>query len=323
MTRTTDPTRSGPRTISLAGRTVRATSLVAFIGLGVAAVFATTMTTAAAASDDTPIARWSDRIWSAAKSGDAKALEESFANVPESGVPGLADRIRERIAERAEHRQAAADDLGEQRDAARTKLSEALADDAVTQALTAAVELQTISDDWNAVLDEELVNDLVTRAEALDATAQEDGDLLLSQEVLFRLRTLYEDTGRIERYKELAGRLDKVNRRIGLLAQYAPRTLHELRSAAAERIAPDEEFPAFNEAFAQDWKDQLDGVSRAMLVSGLATAASEHISNAGGSRCFSAASRRCGSSPRPRRWLTRSPVSGARRTSRCSTACSN
>ena len=194
MTSTTSSTRSGSRGTTLAGRAIRATSLAALIGLGLTTVATTTITTAAAATaaatDDTPIARWSDRIWSAAKSGDAQTLEESFANVPESGVPGLADRIRERIAERAEHRQAAEDDLGAQRDAARTKLSEALANDEVTQALTAAVELQTISDDWNAVLDEELVNDLVIRAEALDATAQEDGDLLLSQEVLFRLRTL-------------------------------------------------------------------------------------------------------------------------------------
>jgi carboxyl-terminal processing protease len=101
------------------------------------------------------------------------------------------------------------------------------------------------------------------------------------QEILFRLRTLHEDTGLNEIHESYDRRLDEVNRRIGLLARYAPRSLHGLRGRQMARLEPEDEFPEFNEAFAEDWKVPLNGITERMLRSALRIGATQHISDCG------------------------------------------
>ena len=85
----------------------------------------------------------------------------------------------------------------------------------------------------------------------------------------------------IDEHDDLDRRLDEVNRCIGLLARYAPRALHDLRGRIVARLQPDQDFPEFNEAFAEDWKVPLEGISERMVRNALTIGATQHISNCG------------------------------------------
>ncbi|MBL9121389.1 MAG: S41 family peptidase [Phycisphaerae bacterium] len=229
----------------------------------------------------TELAEWSDRVWIAAKSGDMAAVEASLKAVPNGTAVTEIERIRSMAIERFAHAAASKDDRTAEVEKATKELAEHLASSDVSKALTAAVKLQTLSDDWKLPLQREDVRKAIQLAEDTDVKAQASGDWLLSQEVLFRLRTLYEDAGDRATFKKYAEALEKVNRRIGLLAQYAPKQLHELRRIQAARLAPTEKFPEWNPAFAEDWKEQVRDITRLMLTAAMKRAATTHISSKG------------------------------------------
>ncbi len=226
------------------------------------------------------VGRWSDSVWNAAKSGDLTGVEAALGAVPESLATEHAKVLRELVALRMQHADEGAKTRESDRVKALEELKSNLAKGEVTKALTDAVRLQTLSDDWAAVLGLPEMVELVGVAEKRQAEADAAGDFLVAQEILFRLRTLFEE-GDAQAFRRYGAMLDTVNKRIMLLAQYAPRELWRLRKAYAERVEPEREFPAFNEAFADDWKEALDGVSKGMLTSALTTAANDHISSGG------------------------------------------
>jgi carboxyl-terminal processing protease len=264
-----------------------------FAAAGVASAFAVPPATASEAAvpqvaarpvdsiDPIDIARWSDMVWNAAKSGDLDTVEKALANVPPSVAALEAKRLRDFIAVRNAH----VDEGTKVRDADRAKaleeMKEASAKGETTKALTAAVKLQTLSDNWAAALDLPEMRELFAKAETAEATAQKDGDWLVAQEILFRMRTLFEESGDAAAFRRYDAQLDEVNKRIMLLAQYAPRELWRLRADYSKRFDPTKPLPEFNEAFAEDWKEALDGISRGMLTAALEQAAEAHISAGG------------------------------------------
>ncbi|MCP4938762.1 MAG: hypothetical protein GY921_06215, partial [Phycisphaeraceae bacterium] len=224
---------------------------------------------------------WRASLWEAAIDGDAAAVESHLAALPADADDASRKELVAALAARDGHDAKSDDDRDAGRREAMEELEAKLAEDDVTGALTAAVRLQTLSDDWNAVLEAEEIEALVKQAEAVEALARTERDWLRVQEILFRLRTLHEDTDRKAEYADYEARLEEVNRRIGLLARYAPRALYELRARNMARLEPETEFPEFNEAFAEDWKEALNGISERMVRASLRTAASEHVSNCG------------------------------------------
>jgi carboxyl-terminal processing protease len=227
------------------------------------------------------VSTWSDAVWHAAKTGDEARLESSLAAIPVTRAVAQAERLKSGVAERDTHRHETVAERARQRAEAEQELAEALAKNDISKALTAVVKYQTLSDRWNEALEREDVRNLVGLAEAANAKALETDDLLFAQEILFRLRTLNEENPDATVFDRYDDALEQVNRRIALLAQYAPHRLHGLRAAQAARLTPDKPFPAWNPAFAEDWKEQLRGITKAMLTSSLRTAANEHISSGG------------------------------------------
>ena len=232
-------------------------------------------------SEENDVARWSDRIWNAAKSGDLQAVERALQEVPDSADPADSKRLRDFISSRTKH----VDEGTKTRDDDRAKALEALKAEVgkneITKALTEAVKLQTLSDDWTAALALPEIRDLIAKSEVAREDAAKAGDWLVAQEILFRLRTLHDETGDAASFRRYDALLDEVNKRITLLAQYAPRELWRLRKAYADRVDPSKPFPEFNEAFADDWKESLEGISKGMLTSAMMTAADYHISAGG------------------------------------------
>ena len=229
----------------------------------------------------TDVAGWRSSLWQAALDGRLDDVDAHLARIPDGADEVRVKALQAAISARSDHEAATREDREEGRMKAADEIREALVDKDLTDALTAAIELQTLSDDWNAVLDEPGIQELVRSAEEAELAAREQGDWLFVQEILFRLRTLHEDTERKDKHDRYDQRLDEVNRRIGLLARYAPRSLHELRRMQVNRIDPETDFPEFNEAFAEDWKVPLQGITEKMVNDSLRRAASMHISACG------------------------------------------
>lgn len=224
---------------------------------------------------------WRQGVWEAALQGRTGEMMEYLEVIPGEADPDRADALRAAMDARDGHAAATDEDRADGRTEARKKIADALKSENLTEALTGAVELQTLSDDWEAVLSDPEIVKLVQTAETREAEARLVGDWLFVQEILFRLRTLHEDTEFKEIHESYDRRLDEVNRRIGLLARYAPRSLHDLRGRQMARLEPEDEFPEFNEAFAEDWKVPLNGITERMLRSALRIGATQHISDCG------------------------------------------
>jgi carboxyl-terminal processing protease len=150
----------------------------------------------------------------------------------------------------------------------------------LSQALVKAVDLQTHSTDFNQVLLNPDVTALVDEAINQYKHAEADGDWLRKQELLFRLRTLHEDTDRVQEYQTYRTLLDQTNRRVGLLLEYAPKHLYQLRVKQAKRLG-EAELGDFNPALTEDWKERVAGIDHRMLWPGLQDAATEHIESQG------------------------------------------
>lgn len=251
------------------------------VGPLLASIAIATAATSFASSEEDVLAKWSSAVWEAALDGREQEVETLLDAVPSSATSESAARLRELVAGREQHESDSDETRRADREKALADLAEQLAAGELTKALTSAVQVQTLSEDWGAALGEERIVDLIRRADETEKAAQAAGDWLLAQEIVFRLRTLHEDVGRTEEYLRYNEELERINRRIGLLAQYAPKALHDLRAMQAKRIAPEEEFPAFNPAFTEDWKEQVRGISQPMLSSALRTVASTHIGNVG------------------------------------------
>jgi len=224
---------------------------------------------------------WAERVWGAAKDGDVAGLERYLREVPEGKATDDIRRLREAVEVRDKTRQDSAEEKQRELDKALTELRERAGQDKLTEALTSAAIAKLLSDDWKSLLATDDIATLLQRSELKAIEAESSGDWLLAQELLFRNRMLLDGADRQSDETRLNSALEKVNRRIGLLAQYAPHKLHELRRLQAQRTAPDKPFQEFNELGAEDWKDQLKGVTQRMLKAGLRHIAGEQIDDHG------------------------------------------
>ena len=227
------------------------------------------------AQDSTRALRdWSRSVWDSARQGNSRALETYFSRIPAGldiePVRSLRSSIDRHHLNRAEARTT----RDEARAEARQQMQEYLAAGEVSRALSEAVMVQTLSDDLPAAVREPDIRQVIAKARSTLPIAEQQGDWLLAQELLYRLNVLYEDTGQ---YKD---DLDRVSRRLALLAHYAPRRLHDLRNLRAKRSG-DEPLPEFNPAAAADWEQRVRDITASMTKEALRRAALEHIEGKG------------------------------------------
>ena len=217
---------------------------------------------------------WARAVWESANQGDLGALEGYLSKIPDPPDNEQARRLRVALDQHNDNLQTALANRTEARAEARQRMQEQMAAGELSKALTAAVEVQTLSDDLPAILDELEIAEVVARARAAIPPARREGDWLYAYELLYRLNVLYEHTNE---YQE---ELDRVNQRLALLTHYAPRRLHELRERQAERFG-EEPLGDFNGARAEDWKERVDGINHRMVKRALETAAEHHIESEG------------------------------------------
>ncbi len=237
--------------------------------------------------------QWSDRLWAAALSDDLAGVEAMLATGPQGSGEGAA-ALERAVAKYQSHKELnEVDRLAEL--AKRTKsLSTAMTERDITSALVHGVNMRFLMPEsqWTAWL-------AGADGTALEAMAKEErekavtaSDLLLAQEILFRHKALHDGIDNAT-FKSLDGELDELNRQVQLIAAFAPRELHRMRKTQVERLeriareegkdlpVDEDEFPPYNELFADDWKERIKGISPRIVLQGLRQAASEHVTAAG------------------------------------------
>jgi carboxyl-terminal processing protease len=227
-----------------------------------------------AAEEPLTIREWARAVWESANEGDLGALEGYLNKIPQPPDNEQAQRLRAALDQHNDNLQTALANRTEARTEARERMMEELAAGELSKALTAAVEVQTLSDDLAAILDEPQISEVVAKARGEIPPARREGDWLYAYELLYRLNVLYEPSGEYEE------ELDRVNQRLALLTHYAPRRLHELRQRQAERF-DEEPLGDFNAALAEDWKERVEGINHRMVKRALETAAEHHIEGDG------------------------------------------
>jgi len=233
-----------------------------------------------AGQETAPARTWSRSVWKSALNADAATLEvlhEQFDRLPVSALDAeMVDyfrSFRQRNLDNAQKANVA-------REAAR---SEAVGElhkhreaGELQQALLAAVKVQTFGENFDDAFKDEEILDVIAWCERELPRVEAASDWLEAQELVYRLRTLFEDTSRLDDYAKYDERLNEINRRVALLAKYAPRYLHNYQVERAKRLGEDPP-PPFNEFQADDWQDRLKGVTARMLKAAMKKAAVEHI----------------------------------------------
>ncbi len=220
--------------------------------------------------DSLTLEQWSKLVWESARRGDRGVLDTCLSELPREPVGDNVRRLHQVVTRYNDNQVEALAARDESRADAHRRMSDHLGSGGVGQALTAAVEVQTLSEDRAAVFADPEVGDVVSRARAEIPKARRDGDWLYAYELLFRLNVLFEHTGEFEK------ELNRVNRRLALLSYYAPRRLHELRKLQAERLG-EEPLGDFNNELVEDYKQRLEDMEAPMVRAALTRAAQEHI----------------------------------------------
>ncbi len=224
---------------------------------------------------------WSQKVWTSAMAGDANSLNETLRSVPvdPAATAGL-DRYKQILEQHTSNAAKAKDKQAADLAKAEGEMKEAISKDELSKALRSAIGVQTLGDDLNAALENPDIKALIAEANTALAKSLEANDWLQAQELLFYLRTLHEDTNQSETYKKYNSQLESVNRRVALMAQYAPRALHELRVERAKRLG-DPPIGEFRMNPSMDWHEKVDSVRADMLKAAMRKAAEEHIESKG------------------------------------------
>ncbi|UCD75362.1 MAG: PDZ domain-containing protein [Phycisphaerales bacterium] len=221
--------------------------------------------------------QWARQVWQAAVNGDREALEKRMDEVPRTGVSeGSAAAFLHSRELHLSHRDRAEADRQAARQEAVDKMHEHLEARELSQALRQAVTMQTLGEDFDAAFDDPDVMRIVAWARQQLPQVERERDWLHAREILYRLRTLYEDTSRTDEYTRFDQELERVNRRVALLARYAPHRLWELRVKQAEREG-EEISGEYVPRPGGDWREQLEGIDHTMLKAAMREAARNHI----------------------------------------------
>ncbi len=228
---------------------------------------------------------WSDALWNAAKTGDRSTVDSLLVTVPDGQATEAIEKLRTAIALREQHGVDSRRAAEELRTEKLKELKSAIAAGQAAKALVAGAYLKYLSDDWKTLIQSADIQNLISFAEKKASAARAAGDWVLAEDLLTRLRTLYEGTPQKDKYQSYDDLLETdISPRVMLILEYAPRTWHGLRKAQYDRLDPADRkrpFPEFSEKGADDWKSRLEGLNDQMLGEALSAIAQQHLDNVG------------------------------------------
>ncbi len=220
-----------------------------------------------------PIATAQVSVWSLASDGRTEQVFEQLhglndkpelASLKMTGL-ALAEAIEQREITRAEEITEVTTELREQLDEA----AESGSVIALSEALRSAVELQMLTNNLDEFHARPEIVKLVIDAENAAGQAEADSDWLMASELYYRLRVLFEETGRFEDDAR------RQARRLAMIRLYTPERFWELRN---ERRLRDGEnpLPPYN-PYGDRYEDKLDGINYRMIHRALSRSADKHV----------------------------------------------
>lgn len=223
------------------------------------------------------VADWSSRVWSAAGANDEAALAELLASMPAPGenpsLQRVVDRFETNLAKRDQSRAEKIDEASAKLD---EKLAEGKGDIGLSEALTAAVEMQLLMNDDDAFFADPRVTPLLDRAERAARAAEARADWLIANELFFRLSSIDDSN---PTYKD---DLDRLTKRLTMIRMYDPERLWELRND--RRLAEGEDpYPPYNR-YGDDYREKLEGIDEMMIYRALQNAAIRYVERASNNR---------------------------------------
>ncbi|MDP7004936.1 MAG: S41 family peptidase [Phycisphaerales bacterium] len=220
-------------------------------------------------------AEWSTKIWSAASDGNWSSVNSLLNEIPDGEDYPLVS-FRKQLDDYRSHRATEIQLAQTARDAAIVEMNKHLQEGNTVKAMRSAVEAQTLSKNLDDVLFNEDVQRVLTQTQKEINSLTKNGDMLTAQNLLYSLRTFYEDTSRRDLYERWNDQLEKVALHVSLLRQYAPKHLHTLFADLAV-IRGDEPIEEFNEQASDNWKERIDGIDKNMVIRSLDIAINEHV----------------------------------------------
>jgi len=227
------------------------------VAIGIGSLGVATTTGAGAGLDVDP-AEWSSRFWEAAREGDRARIDVLLDQAPEVKDGAPAERLRSlsvRLEANWEQQEAQREErLAEVRE----ELAEAAGEEGdLSEALGLAVEMQVLTHEDPAVLEDELVKGVIERAEREAFAAEAEGDWLHAYELFYRLNSLYDVENRYEEdLKRQAARLSMVQ-------LYTPERWWEMRNEELTAEGEDP-LPPYN-AMGQSFEEKLEGIDLSMM----------------------------------------------------------
>lgn len=258
----------------------RTYAMLSFTMIG-ATVLAAAVMPAAGERADRSIEQWAEHVWTSAQQGDRGALERHFANLPDEdhAFDSLA-QFQSTLETHKRNREEAKNERIEKREEALTELRQHLEEENLSKALRSAVEYQNLSDRLELAFETDEIRQVIDMAKHEIPRVKAEENWLRAQELLYRLRTLYEDTDRQDEYRKYDEELNRVNHRVSLLSRYAPKRLHEMRNERAISLG-EEPLGEFNPSRSVDWQERVDSINDNMVRQALRIAGTEHIEGDG------------------------------------------
>jgi len=228
---------------------------------------------------------WSEQLWDAARTGNEEQVNRLLEHVPADATSDAAKRLRESVTRRDEHVAETAKKVAAQRIEKAKEMTDAVAAGNATKGLIGAAYLKFLSTDWKTDLASPGVKAAIALADSKIAEARASGDWLYAEELLNRVRSLYEGSTQKEEFQKYDDALETdVSRRVMLVLNYAPHAWYELRKKQYERLDEKdrkEPFAPFNEKGDDDWKQAIEGINERILAEALTQIAAQHLENVG------------------------------------------
>lgn len=253
--------------------TIRCLTVLAALGLSSIASAAQVET---AAQHDS---RWSEEIWTSAKSGDTNQLDTMLRELrgEEStplavGISGDVQLYNQNIAKREAERQAR---ITEAHAELQERLTEANDDPGgfkLGEALVLTMELIELhggilaADDLMA---DPLVGEAISRADAAARDAEADGKWLKASELFYRLHVLFDIDKRYQ------ADIDRLGRRLSMIRLYAPEHYWSLRNARRLE-AGESALPPYN-AMGDSYEEKLKGLDKWVIIQSVGIAGTRHV----------------------------------------------
>lgn len=234
---------------------------------------------------------WSAKAWAAAAKGDQAALEDVLKNTPASLSPDstLVKSIKHLLADVQARETKRAEEITR----VRADLTKALAggdsDLNLSLALKSAVELNMLSTNKEALMDEPQIKNLVAQADAAAHKAEARSDWMMASELYYRLDLLLEEHGT---YRD---DVKRESQRLSMIRLYAPQRLWDLKNArrnaeiewrakqpkevkdGKEAKADDAKpLPPYN-PMGDDYHQKLEGIDEAMIIRSLGRGYDRHV----------------------------------------------